>query len=150
MIMTSTNQIILELLNANGLTTTPHEVFENWNCFTLGVVGYDDVELSMIYAANEDDSIVTFISPAICEYDDESFAPVINAMNEMSIKLPFVKPVIVGENSVWLYYDHQLMDQEPTLGLIQHMTAALVKFAIDLLNKIDEYKNDAQRDTIDL
>lgn len=147
--MKSTKQIILDLLNANGMTATRHEAFVDWHCFTLGVVGYDDVELPMIYAANEDDSIVTFISPAICEYDDESFAAVINAMNDMSIKSPFVKPVIIGENSVWLYYDHQLIDQKPTLKLIQHMTATLVKFAIELLNKIDEYKNDVQQETID-
>lgn len=122
------------------MATTLIEGTDNLHVFSVGMVGEDDIDLRLMYVANSDNDVVSLCSPCVYEYDDDDFAATINAMNELSIKNFFVKPVIINENSLWLYYDHKLFGQDVTLDLIHHMIESLVSFGVALLNKIDELK----------
>lgn len=136
----NTNERVLELLNSNNFDTRSIEGSDKYHAFSVGVVEHDDISLELLFVESDDGDMVSFCSPGLFEYGDDDFVAVLNAMNEMSIKNPFVKPVIVGENSIWLYYDHKLFNQEVTIEIIQHIITTLVSFGLNLLNKIDEYK----------
>lgn len=139
--MNATTKRVVELLNKNNYDVKPAEDEDRVYYFTTGVVGYDDIRLGFLYMENDDPDVVTFCSPAIYEYQDDDFAAVINAMNDMAIHNNFVKPVIIHENSVWLYYDLKLFNRQVEIDIIHHMIETLGSFALNLLNKIDEYKN---------
>lgn len=83
---------------------------------------------------------MTFCSPGLYRYNDDDFVVTINAINEMAFNNPFVKPVIMGENNIWLYYDHKLFNQDVTMEMLQHMISTIVSFGLNMLNKIAEYK----------
>lgn len=135
---------ILDLLNSNGFKTTPAEDVDKCHIFSVGMVDDDDFELKLMYMENEDEDILSFCSPCVYEYNDDDFVETINAMNELSIKNPFVKPVIINGTSVWLYYDHKLFGQMVTLDMIHYMIKSIVSFGVHLLNKIDELKSSSE------
>lgn len=136
----NTNERVLELLNSNDLDTKNIEGSDKYHMFSVGVVGHDDISLELFFVESDDDDMISFCSAGLYEYGDDDFVAVLNAMNEMSIKNPFVKPVIIGENSIWLYYDHKLFNQEVTIEMIRYIISTLASFGLNLLNKIDEYK----------
>lgn len=138
--MNTTAKRVIQLLNRNNLVTATIEETEKFHHFSIGVEGHDDITFNLYFVENEDNDIITFCSPCIYEYGDDDFVATLNGMNEMSVHNPFVKPVIVGENSIWLYYDHKLFNEEITIEMLQYMISSLVSFGLNLLNKIEEYK----------
>lgn len=135
-----TTKQVLHLLNSNNLETTALKHYEKFHLFSIGVEGYDDISVNLLYIQNDDDDIITFCSPALYEYNENDFSAVIAAINEMSVAYPFVRVIMMEECSLWLYYDHKLFGQEVTMEMLQHIISSLVSFGLYLLNKIDEHK----------
>lgn len=135
-----TSERVVGLLNNNGLRTSIVEGLDGAHIFSTSMVDSDDTAVDLMYLENEDDDIISFCTPSVYEYDDDDFAVVINAINEISINTPFIKPVIIGSNSIWLYYDHKLFGQKATLNILHHIILTIITCSVNLLNKIDELK----------
>lgn len=138
--MNSTTQKVLQLLNSNNIKTSTIEGAEKYHKFSVSVEGYDDITLNSYFVEDEDDDIITFCTPGIYDYNNEEFVAVIDALNEMSVHSLFVRSMIIGKNSVWLYIEYKLFNREITIDMLQFMISTLVSFGLNLLNKIDECK----------
>lgn len=84
------------------------------------VYGFDYEGARYLWLANVDDDMLSICLPGIMDRDDSSELEFYQLMDRVNGCFKFVKANAVGD-SVWLFYEHELLGEEDFERLIPHM-----------------------------
>lgn len=81
--------------------------------------------LTLIYVPNDDAKCLTLMMPNIFDITEENRAAAYEAMIRLVARLKYVQPFVMGQDQVWLTYQHYTGDSEVTEDLVEHMIRVL-------------------------
>lgn len=109
------NEMIIKAFRALGLEL---EVLDEL------VYGFDYEGARYLWLANVDDDMLSICMPGIMDQEDVGELEFYKLMDKVNGTFKFVKANAVGD-SVWLFYEHELMGEVNYERLIQHMVLHL-------------------------
>ena len=92
------------------------------------VFNYEDVNYVYI-PEEEDQQFLRIVIPNMFDVTDENRDAVLEASNEVSVRLKYAKVSIMHETSVWAVYEHYLHTTENLYELLEHIIQSLAATA---------------------
>lgn len=82
--------------------------------------------LTILYSEDDTDSkCLTLMVPNVKSVDADNRMDVLEAMVCLSGSIKYVQPYLMGDNQVWINYQHYLGEGDVTPDIIEHMVRVL-------------------------
>ncbi len=83
-------------------------------------------ELNYLYMPDENDENFLRISvPQIYDVTDENRLGILNVVQDTNCAMKYIKAIVIGSDSVWLFYEYRLFSNEQLGDILEHMISAL-------------------------
>ncbi len=109
---------------------------------------YEGLNMLLLYNEEEDESFFTISLPGILEAHDENFMHVFALTEKINSTLKYIKAYLL-QNSIWLFYERELIGEEDMPLIISRMIyrlEAAMYFARKTQAEIEAYSPDGNGD----
>ena len=102
--------------------------------------------LHYLWMVNDDDpQFLSFSLPGILDVDDDNREIVRDLIERINSSIKYIKVYLMSPDSVWMFYERKLMDEEDYEKVISHMIFQLERsnmYALNTYRKMQEEANE--------
>lgn len=102
--------------------------------------------LNYLWMVNDDDpQFLSFSLPGILDVDDDNRELVRDLIERINSSIKYIKVYLMSPDSVWMFYERKLMDEEDYEKVISHMIFQLERsnmYALNTYRKMQEEANE--------